>query len=709
MTFFLRPRWNGPIFLAGLVGLFTSNTCLAKQSSEQEGTRHPISVAETLAIRRVSEPQISPDGTRVAYVVTQPIKETNQYHAVLYVADAGHAGSVLTLAEGFHIATVRWSSDAKRIFFVREDENGRNIWEAPSSGGPAKRLTDIQGELVHVSEFSLPVDPYQVSAGGTMLFYATYDTATARREFEEKTRGGRLYEGEGYWRVVTTKFQSAPYQLWERNLQSGHVQKIWQTPTFQPPGNMAPEFQLSKDGRKVALLYQTTEWHGHALALLDVGTQKPEILVADLGHSFSLKWSDDQQSLLFTSQGRVDPAQATRPELRQYAYSLSRKNLKPVEGAAANSMSSADAFSAEVEKQTSRFVHHCSFDSRKTLAACIEEASALAPEVVEVPLKACELAGKPITLTHLNPELDSVEFGQISSLRWSEKGSEEGDADAGLVLPAGYVPGKRYPLLVMLYNMYDGKHFVAEGAEFNSYAVQAFAGHGYAVLLVDVPADAFVYKEGDFAAAKAGEVDSMVSAVRTAVDLVAARGIADPKRMGIMGWSYGAFWTDYIMTHYPEWFQAAASGEGDNHNPALYWLGGNVYKRQEDNFFGGGPYGKYWERWKEVAPALNVDRLRGPLLLETSTSILLAMEMREAILTQGGQTELYYTDDEHVFQQPVNRFNSMMRHFDWFNFWLLGEEDPDPGKVEQYKRWRGLRELQTKNGKKSSSARPASH
>ena len=706
MTFLLRPKWKGPILLAGIMGLFASNTSLAKQTAEKARTLHPISVVETLAIRRVSESQISPDGTRVAYVVTQPIKEANRDHAVLYVADAAHAGSALTLAEGFHITTVRWSSDAKRIFFVREDESGRNIWEAPSSGGPARRLTDIQGELVHVAEFSLPVDPYEVSTDGTMLFYAVYDTAAAHREFERKTLGGRLYEGEGYWRVVTPKFQSAPYQLWAHNMQSGQVQKIWQTRTFLPPGNMAPEFQVSHDGHKAALLYQTTEWHGHTLALLDVATQKPEILVPDLGHSFSLKWSDDQQSLLFTSQGSVDPSQTTQPELRQYAYSLSEKNLKPVEGATANSLSGADALSAEVEKQTSRFVHHCSFDSQKTLAACIEESPAQAPEVVEVPLKGGRVAGKPVALTHLNPELDSVEFGQISGLRWSEKGSEEGDADAGLVLPAGYVPGKRYPLLVMLYDMYDGKHFLAQGAEFNSYALQAFAGHGYAVLLVNVPAGAFVYKEGDYAAAKAAEADSMVLAVRKAVDLVVARGIADPKRMGIMGWSYGAFWTDYIMTHYPEWFQAAASGEGDNHNPALYWLGGNVYKRQEDNFFGGGPYGKYLERWKEVAPALNVERLRGPLLLETSTSILLAMEMREAILAQGGETELYYTDDEHVFQQPVNRFNSMTRHFDWFNFWLLGAEDAAPFKKAQYERWNSMRKRLGARKMPESAKRP---
>jgi len=101
-----------------------------------------------------------------------------------------------------------------------------------------------------------------------------------------------------------------------------------------------------------------------------------------------------------------------------------------------------------------------------------------------------------------------------------------------------------------------------------------------------------------------------------------------------------------------------------------------------------------------------VERLRGPLLLETSTSILLAMEMREAILAQGGETELYYTDDEHVFQQPVNRFNSMTRHFDWFNFWLLGAEDAAPSKKAQYERWNSMRKRLGARKMPESAKRP---
>jgi hypothetical protein len=78
--------------------------------------------------------------------------------------------------------------------------------------------------------------------------------------------------------------------------------------------------------------------------------------------------------------------------------------------------------------------------------------------------------------------------------------------------------------------------------------------------------------------------------------------------------------------------------------------------------------------------------------MEYSGGYLNGIEMYTAIVEQGGQAELViYPDDDHVFNKPLNRHNSMVRHFDWFNFWLLGEEDPSPAKREQYDRWRQMR------------------
>jgi hypothetical protein len=64
---------------------------------------------------------------------------------------------------------------------------------------------------------------------------------------------------------------------------------------------------------------------------------------------------------------------------------------------------------------------------------------------------------------------------------------------------------------------------------------------------------------------------------------------------------------------------------------------------------------------------------------------------------------LMLEDGEHILQRPWVRMVSQQGNVDWFSFWLTGEEDPDPTKVEQYARWRELRKLQ---GQSQSSNTP---
>ncbi len=60
----------------------------------------------------------------------------------------------------------------------------------------------------------------------------------------------------------------------------------------------------------------------------------------------------------------------------------------------------------------------------------------------------------------------------------------------------------------------------------------------------------------------------------------------------------------------------------------------------------------------------------------------------------------------HVMTNPTQRLASETSNVDWFRFWLKGEEDPDPAKAEQYKRWRGLRTLNQQNEKNSPAPSP---
>jgi hypothetical protein len=55
-----------------------------------------------------------------------------------------------------------------------------------------------------------------------------------------------------------------------------------------------------------------------------------------------------------------------------------------------------------------------------------------------------------------------------------------------------------------------------------------------------------------------------------------------------------------------------------------------------------------------------------------------------------------YPNELHEKNQPTHRYEIYERNLDWLKFWLKGDEDPNPDKAEQYKRWRELRKLQEK-------------
>lgn len=110
------------------------------------------------------------------------------------------------------------------------------------------------------------------------------------------------------------------------------------------------------------------------------------------------------------------------------------------------------------------------------------------------------------------------------------------------------------------------------------------------------------------------------------------------------------------------------------------------------------PFGTGLERWLADAPDFSMDRWTAPLRIEASGPAVIIMQEWEAyagLLMRGKPVEMMVLPDAaHVMVKPWHRLASEGGNLDWFRFWLTGEEDPDPAKQDQYRRWRTLRELQ---------------
>ena len=113
----------------------------------------PSSITPDLVYELVSvaSPSLSPDGSRVAFVrshVDRKSMEARSQIIVLVLA----SGESAPFTSGTSDSSPRFSHDGRHLAFVRPDDAGKSqIWVMPTSGGEARKLTDVPGGITDVS------------------------------------------------------------------------------------------------------------------------------------------------------------------------------------------------------------------------------------------------------------------------------------------------------------------------------------------------------------------------------------------------------------------------------------------------------------------------------------------------------------------------------------------------------------------------------
>jgi len=102
-----------------------------------------FTVEEMLKLKRVSDPQLSPDGTKIAFVVTDVSLDANTRNNDIWVVPAAGGAPVKMVGTDRSEDRPRWSPDGKQVAFVSNREGGPQVWVIPAAGGEPKRLTTI--------------------------------------------------------------------------------------------------------------------------------------------------------------------------------------------------------------------------------------------------------------------------------------------------------------------------------------------------------------------------------------------------------------------------------------------------------------------------------------------------------------------------------------------------------------------------------------
>ena len=261
----------------------------------------------------------------------------------------------------------------------------------------------------------------------------------------------------------------------------------------------------------------------------------------------------------------------------------------------------------------------------------------------------------------------------------------------------------RCPLVIQTHG-YDPDRWSTDGRnEWSSgFAARALANNGVAVL------QAYQFVSGSDHDLIAGDrtlgADPEESfrtfamlAYEGAISELDHRGLIDPDRVGISGFSRTVWFVGYTLTHSGRNFAAAMLTDGIDGGYFSYLAFGE--REYEVDNGGSQPFGaEGLALWVKEAPTFNLEKVHTPLRLvslNTNESVLLSWEWYQGLRLQGKPVDFTIIPRAtHLLERPRDREASIEGTVDWFRFWLQGFEDRTPRKVDQYERWRHLRAIQ---------------
>ena len=281
-------------------------------------------------------------------------------------------------------------------------------------------------------------------------------------------------------------------------------------------------------------------------------------------------------------------------------------------------------------------------------------------------------SAKAVTAT--NPFQAKYAWGRAELVEYK---SDRGERLQGaLYYPAGYEPGKKYPLIVYLYErLSDGLHRYVAPSERDYYNTGVFTGQGYLVLQPDI-----IFRPREPGV-------SVVECVGPAVKKIVSMGIADAARVGVVGHSWGGFDTAYLTTH-TDIFAAGVAGAPITNLVSNYgnhhWSSGIA---ETDHIETGQqrmevPIYEDLPAYIRNSAVFNVQNMKTPLLIEVGDGdgtvfwhqgielYNIARRARKDVVL------LAYAGEDHGLRKKANQIDYQHRILQWFGHYLRNEPAP---------------------------------
>ncbi len=474
-------------------------------------SRRPITAQDLWAVKRLSPPQLSPDGKRAVYSVQEWSIEKNKPTASLWLTDVDTGATRRLTSQPGSDGSPAWSEDGKRIAFVakRGDDEAAALYVIHVDGGEAEEVLEL---------------PFGIRApewlpGDQGIVFATQVIPALAGQLEKGDWAAMKKEAKRRKDSKMTAYvtELRQYRYFDKNLTDGLADRLLKvnvaTKALQDllPGHDRPfdfngeaRFSVAPDGRHIAIVLNSTlppytEHPNPDIYLLPTdGSGKIQNLTPENPRiDTSPRFSPDGKSVLFTRQQLPTIAGELQ---RLWRHDLADGRNTPLTAALDLSID-AFAFAADGRKLWLQAEQQ----GRVPLFIMRIDGSGFAPVFAEGSntgldsaggrlvflhennMRAAELytldgkGNQPRQLTHFNDELFAkLDLGRVESHRF--KGANDDEVQLWLTYPPGYDPAKKYPLVQLLHGGPQTMVRDSFGYRWNHHV---FASPGYIVAWVN--------------------------------------------------------------------------------------------------------------------------------------------------------------------------------------------------------------------------------